>query len=38
MINPEGIPKTTKEEKVAAITRYDAAVDRLNTSLRNGIR
>jgi hypothetical protein len=38
MMYPDGIPKTTKEEKVAAITRYEAAVDNSNTPRRNGIR
>jgi hypothetical protein len=38
MTYPDGIPKITKDEKVAAITKYELAVERSNTFLRKGIR
>ncbi len=38
IMTPEGTPKTTKDKKVAVITRYDIAMDILNASFTNGTK
>ena len=38
MIQPAGAPKTTKAEKIAAVTKYDSVTERFKASFRKGVR